>query len=247
MPKQILILQARTLDDPMLRHEQACFVEQTGLPSEHHHFCNLTDHQATYEILDQAEAVMVGGSGAFSVVTGGFDWHEHMLEAMRHIADRKVPMLGSCFGFQALVQALGGTLAKDEAQKEAGTFDISLTPAGKLDSIFGTMPETFLAQLGHNDSVVHLPESFELLAYSERCRTQGIRLKGTPIIATQFHPELSRKRNLERYLHYIENYREPHETAEEAMDRAGRAVKESPQASRLVREFLEHYVLQAEQ
>ncbi|MEO1269304.1 MAG: type 1 glutamine amidotransferase [Myxococcota bacterium] len=237
---RIALLQARLPSDPILHQEVDCFVHQTGLPRDAFRLVNLTqDDLSDPQTLTDADVVMVGGSGEFSVVQSGFAWHEPMLELMREVVRRGLPMFASCFGHQALAQALGGTLRRDhEGGGEIGTLEVALTAAGRADQVFGQLPERFPAQLGHLDEVTVLPTGAINLASSAKCAVQAIRMEGTSIISTQFHPELTMEAELERWLSYISNYKSAEETPAEAEARARATCTPSPDSSRLLRIFL---------
>lgn len=237
VPK-ILLLQARLESDPMREHEVNCFYDRTELPRGAIEIFNMTQGVFAHEKLTDYDAIMVGGSGDFSVVESGFDWHQDMLDLLSVIARKKLPMFASCFGFQALAQALGGTLERVPELGEVGTYDVSLTDAGKEDQAFSWFPDTFKAQLGHLDRVSVLPDELVCLAASERCPVQAIRLKDSPIIATQFHPELSVGANFERFVYYIEHYKTPGMSHEEAIESAKPDYAPSPECSELLKRYL---------
>jgi GMP synthase (glutamine-hydrolysing) len=235
----ILLLQARNQDDPILEHELMCFVTRSGLSRAHFRAVNLvTTPRHDASLLQGVDVVMMGGSGDYSVVKAGYPWHESMLELMRIIVDRRLPMFASCFGFQALAMAMGSTLAADPAHAELGTWPMTLSPEGKSDPLFGKLPETFAAQLGHNDSVIRLAPGLTCLASSAACPVQAFRIPDTHIVATQFHPELTHRDNITRYLRYLEAYRQDDETMEEATERAEAMHRPSPEANSLIRLFL---------
>ena len=236
---RVALLQARLKTDPILDQEVDCFVRQTGLPRDAFYRVNLTADPLSPARLEGADVVMVGGSGEFSVVKGGFAWHAPMLELMREVVRREIPMFASCVGHQALAQALGGRLVRDEeGGGEVGTLEVTLTEEGEADPVFGELPRRFMAQLGHLDQVVELPAGFVNLASSPLCEVQALRLAGTSIISTQFHPELTMEDELERWLRYIRNYKHDHETQDEAEARARAACHPSLESSRLLRIYL---------
>ena len=181
---------------------------------------------------------MVGGSGDYSVVKGGFEWHEPLLQMMRAIVAKQVPMFASCFGFQSLVQALGGELVSDPNLGEVGTTPIMLTETGKEDPLFGQLPEVFDAQLGHNDSALTIPDELILTARSERCPHQAVRHKSAPVVATQFHPELTDRDNIKRYLRYLNAYKSDEMTDAQATELAESLHRPSPHANALIGKFL---------
>ncbi len=236
---QILLLQARDDDDPMIRHELECFEEQTGLPSEYWRTINMAHEPAHTWSLDGADLVMIGGSGDYSVSKGGFEWHQPMLDLMHDILSHNVPMFASCFGFQVLVQALGGEVVNNPDAAEVGTFEMTCTAAAKEDALFSQLPPTFDAQLGHNDSVAKLPNDVVHLASSERCEFQAIRVADRMVWATQFHPELSMADNMMRYERYLVNYAKEPMTPEEAHEHSLSIHRPTPVANGLLKRFLD--------
>lgn len=235
----ILLLQARTPDDPILEHEYECFLERAGRPPEAFRALNMVTESFGPELLKEFDVVTVGGAGDYSLVEGEADWFEDLFATMRSVVDRGMPMFASCFGLQAMIQALDGRLVRDPEASEVGTFEMRLTDEGRRDPFFGDLPEAFDAQLGHKDSVVELPDSCVRLAESERCPVQAVRIEGQPIYATQFHPELTARDNIERYARYIESYKGIDESYEEAMERAEALHRESPEAAGLLERFLD--------
>jgi GMP synthase (glutamine-hydrolysing) len=238
----VLLLQARDVGDPMLEHELECFVERCAIERGRFRPLNLAAEPIDPDVLRDVDAVMIGGSGDYSLAKGGFDWHGDYLEFMRAVIRRDVPTFASCFGFQAIVQALGGRVVRDPDAAEVGTFPITLTDEGRGDPSFSDFDATFEAQLGHNDSVRELPDELIRLAFSARCQTQAIRVKGHDIVATQFHPELSMEDNIVRYMRYLHAYR-PDLTEDEALEVASGIHRPSPAANRLLRAFVESHDL----
>jgi GMP synthase (glutamine-hydrolysing) len=235
---KVLLLQARQAGDPMLAHELDCFATRCGLDPEAFESVNMVVEGLDPKLLDGPDAVMVGGAGEYSVAQSGFAWHEPMLEFMRTITRKKVPMFASCFGFQALVQGLGGRVKTVPDMAELGTYEVTLTEQGRQDPIFGRHPDSFEAQFGHNDSATHLPEDLVWLASSERCAYQAVRFRDAPIVATQFHPELCAEENMERYIAYLQNYEAAALTDEQALEKARQMHRPSPHASHLLEEFV---------
>jgi GMP synthase (glutamine-hydrolysing) len=237
---RILLLQARDHGDPMLEHELSCFVDVVGIPRDRFVPLNMAHvPSGDWPELPTFDAVMVGGSGDYSVVKGGFDWHRPMLDYVLEAVSHDLPFFGSCFGFQALVQALGGELVSDPTMAEVGTFEATLTPEGKSDRFFGHLPETFDAQFGHNDSAVTLPDELVHLVSTERCAYQAVRMRGRPVWATQFHPELDEQANMTRYVRYLVNYADRPMGEEEAWATARTMHRPSPHANALLSRFVE--------
>lgn len=240
---KILLIQARNAGDPMLDHELECFAERCELPVDAFRTLNLpTDTWSPDSLLLDIDAVMIGGSGDYSLAAGGFEWHDRLLELVRQIVETRTPMFASCFGFQAIVQAYGGEIVKDPAAAEVGTFEIRLTEAGQAHLLFADAPPLFDAQLGHNDSATAaLPNNLINLACSERAPVQAIAVQGAPVIATQFHPELSMEANEVRYLRYLHAYN-PEMSDERARLESARIHRPSPVAADLLRRFVDLYL-----
>ena len=101
-----------------------------------------------------------------------------------------------------MVQALGGSVIYDPECMEVGAFQLALSADGRADELFGCLPGTFMAQLGHKDRAERLPRGVLNLAASARAPYQALRIPGKPIWATQFHPELTVEDNLLRFERY---------------------------------------------
>ncbi len=203
---RILILQSRFETDPMLEHEQQCFAAATGLRVGELHFHNVMERVPSPDEVMSFDAAVIGGSGDFSVVERDQDFFDPMAGLLRELVAASFPTFGCCFGFQLLVDALGGTIVRDPRRAELGSFDVELTDEGIKDPLFGPLPRRFVAQMGHFDRAAALPDGFPNLASSRRCFYQAVRVPGAPVWATQFHPELDDRGNRERCIAYIKEF-----------------------------------------
>ncbi len=237
---EILLYQIRNPGDPMLDQEELCFRRRleplNGLIPWRLRTVNLLD-ASPEEIASwvRSQAVFVGGSGSYGCVENRHPWFVPFCQALRGMVQSGHPMFCSCFGHQALAAALGGEVVTDRERAELGTHRITLTEAATRDPLWRHLPPTFLGQLGHNDRVSRMPEGAELLAYSQRCSVQAYRLRGLPIYATQFHPELDRAENRQRATIYLKVY-DPKLAEPESLERLFVA---SPEAETLLPRFLE--------
>ena len=203
---RVRLLQARAPGDVVRAEERAAFAARLDLPIDDV-LCHdlLADPPDADAVTGDIDAVLVGGSGAFSVYDD-HAWVRGFLRLLGELVDRQTPMFASCFGFQGLVVALGGVVEKDELNAEVGTFPVRLAPAAADDPLFGALPPTFEVQLGHKDRATRFPAALTHLAASDRCPHQALRVPGAPIWATQFHPELTRDDNLLRFARYEASY-----------------------------------------
>ena len=230
-----LLLQVRNPDDPMRRQEVECFARALDCGVEAISTVDLLVRPPTKRKLDQADFVLLGGSGDYSVAEGG-DWLEPALDVMRVLHDTSKPTFASCWGFQAMARALGGKVVTDLARAELGTIELSLTAEGADDPVCGILPPRFVAHAGHQDIVESLPADAVRLARSDRVENQAFTFRNRPLFCTQFHPELTRStfiERLEQYPEYID--RILHLTLEEFSRRVG----ETPEANGLLKRFVD--------
>jgi GMP synthase (glutamine-hydrolysing) len=168
---------------------------------------------------------------------------QHRVEAeLRTLALRVVaedfPFLGCCYGVGTLGSVHGGLVDRTYSEP-IGAATLTLSDAGRTDPLFGVLPTTFEAFLGHKEAVSRLPEEAVLLASSAACPVQGFRL-GRNVYATQFHPELDVDGiclRIDAYRHH--GYFDPPQ-AEALMDLARAAVVTEP--PRLLARFVDLFV-----
>lgn len=201
-----LLIQIRTPDDPMRQQEVGCFARAIECdPSAIATFDLLTGVPDDRQ-LDEVDALLIGGSGDYSAA-GENAWLDRTLKGLRRIIDLGKPTFASCWGFQAFARAAGGRCIHDPAHAELGTIELRLTEEGCSDPLFGTLPNPFHGQAGHEDHVVELPPGAVLLASSDSVANQAFKFADAPIYCTQFHPELDRTAFLQRvttYPRYVE-------------------------------------------
>ncbi len=234
---RLLLLQARRAEDPELEAERLVFARRLGVPDEGVSSHNMVESVPDLGALRSHDAILIGGSGDYYVSNGQFPAQDRLLGVLAEAADGSTPIFASCFGFHLLTAALGGKVVHDPARIELGTYRVELTEAGRSDELFGTLPPSFLAQLGRKDRATRLPGGAAHLASSERCPMQAFRLGESPIWATQFHPELDAKTNRRRYMVYLESYESFLD--EEARVNVASRFRESPATEELLRRFLD--------
>jgi len=186
---RFLLMQVRNPRDRMSAHEVSCFVRALGVAPEQVETFDLITGVPSPAQLERVDVTLFGGSGDHSVVRGT-EWLHRALDSMREIHAAKKPTFASCWGFQAMALALGGKVLHDASIAEVGCYELATTEAGQGDPLFGALGETFVAQVGHEDHVVELPEGATLLALSPVAQ-HAYRFDDAPIYCTQFHPELN--------------------------------------------------------
>jgi GMP synthase (glutamine-hydrolysing) len=144
--------------------------------------------------LEEFSGVLLGG-GPFNMTTpeASKSAVQQRVEAdLRALLTRMIavdfPFLGACYGIGALGGHQGAVLDREYAEP-VGSVQVGLTSAGRDDPLFGVLPESFEAFVGHKEAISRLPDHAVLLAGSASCPVQAFRI-GSHAYATQFHPEL---------------------------------------------------------
>lgn len=236
MPLKILLLQARHKHDKARLEEQQSFADRAGLKLEQIATHDLLESPPSLAQIRRYDALMIGGSGAYSVSKQNLPDQPAVLAVLAEVVETGHPIFASCFGFHLLVEALGGQIIYDPEAMEVGTYTLRLTADGREDGLFSTLPVSFKAQLGHKDRASSLPPQVINLASSELAPYQALRIPGKPIWATQFHPELTGPENRLRFDRYKNEYAAIYgpEELKAVIDR----FTDSPEADTLVSTFL---------
>ncbi len=101
------------------------------------------------------------------------------------VFERGLPVLGICYGMQALVHQLGGRVAPGVKQE----FGSDLLHQNASDGgLFKEMPQSFQVWMSHGDRVEELAPGFKTLAFTENSPLAAIG-NGQCILGLQFHPE----------------------------------------------------------
>lgn len=151
-------------------------------------------------------AIIIGGS-PHSVYDAAVEKEIKIFERVLHDAIlMEIPVLGICFGHQAICQALGGVVQRDEDRQEKGFARVHQRPEGAKDPIFQHLPESFVSRVNHADHVFELPEQTVHLCYNDTSAVQAFRHKEKPVWGVQFHPEMSEEDVLFRYNAFSDTY-----------------------------------------
>ena len=97
-----------------------------------------------------------------------------------------IPVLGICYGMQAMAQALGGEVGGSGAG-EFGKTELELQPDAAL---FKGIPPAHSCWMSHNDSVTKLPEGFRATASTPGAPIAAMENVERRLHAVQFHPEV---------------------------------------------------------
>src|SRR5687768_1110347 len=107
---------------------------------------------------------------------------------VQFMADR-VPVLGVCYGAQLTAKKFGGRVEKSN-KREYGR---ALLHKHKDDVLLKNVMEKSQVWMSHADTILELPEGFELLATTESIPVAAFKKNGAeakPLYGVQFHPEV---------------------------------------------------------
>ena len=114
--------------------------------------------------------------------------------------DLGVPVFGICYGFQAMAQALGGTVAHT-GTSEYGRTELKVV-GGELHS---DLPDTQPVWMSHGDAVTSAPDGFEVVATSAGAPVAAFENRARRLAGVQYHPEVLHSPHgqqvLSRFLH----------------------------------------------
>ena len=113
-------------------------------------------------------------------------WIKKLFDIINKIVKFKIPLLGICFGHQAIAQALGGHVIKSSKGWGIGIKEITTK---KYKSLLGNFNKLNLIFF-HQDQVVKLPKEAELLASNSFCNISSFSI-GDSVLTLQAHPEFN--------------------------------------------------------
>ncbi|KAM3115697.1 type 1 glutamine amidotransferase [Phormidesmis sp. 146-33] len=237
---KILLLQIR--HDSLTRQEEfGAFVHYSRL--EAHQFSVLDVYKTPeFEVtqLNGFDALFVGGSSDASVTQPDVYRFVPAIERLLvHCVDQHIPVFASCFGFQAVVEALGGKVIVDKDKMEVGTYPLWLTPAATHDLLFCDVPDGFWAVSGHKERAIALPQNAVLLASSDQCPYHAFKIPDRPFYAFQFHPEM----NAQELAIRIRRYQNRYFDHPEVLERMLSELQETPIANQLIEKFVDRILL----
>ena len=127
------------------------------------------------ESLDGIDGLVITGSPAS--VLDPDPWIARLLTLIRQVAGR-VPLIGACFGHQAIAMALGGTVGRNPGGWELGLVTTTMQPLGALR-----------LYAAHMEQVTLPPGGAQVIGQTPGCPVAAMLLP--LVLTTQYHPEMT--------------------------------------------------------
>ena len=165
-------------------------VREAGVYSEivHHNV-------SAAEVLEKNPLAIILSGGPSSVYEPGSP------QLDTKILELGIPVLGICYGFQTLANALGGRVDAT-GKKEYGATELTVNAAGE---ILAGQPASQVCWMSHGDQVMEAPAGFEVLASTETTPVAAFANSEKKIYGVQWHPEVKHSQFgqnvLENFLH----------------------------------------------
>ena len=168
-------------------------------------YCEILPHDVDPARIDRfaARGIILSG-GPESVVDSA------SVRAPARVFEIGVPVLGICYGMQAMTAQLGGRV-ETSARREFGHAELHLAgPGALLEGISETVTpdaQPLDVWMSHGDRVLEMPPGFRLMASTGNCPIAAIADEARCFYGLQFHPEVTHtpcgRKILERFVHAI--------------------------------------------
>ncbi|HJN03581.1 MAG TPA: glutamine-hydrolyzing GMP synthase, partial [Alphaproteobacteria bacterium] len=153
-------------------------VRETGV------YCEIVPYNRAADFLpDFAPKAIILSGGPASVIG------EETPRAPQQVFDFGVPVLGICYGHQAMCAQLGGTV-EAATHREFGRAFIEVTESCALFEGLWAVGQREQVWMSHGDRVVALPPGFRAVATSEGAPFAAVADDERRFYGVQFHPEV---------------------------------------------------------
>ncbi len=144
-------------------------------------YAELVRHDVPIEQIEtRRPAGLVLSGGPASVSESGAP------ELRRQLLELGIPVLGICYGMQAMAKTMGGKVEEAEVG-EFGRTDLKLTGEGRL---LAGLDESQTCWMSHRDTVYEAPPGFKALASSSVSPVAALEDEKKDLYGIQFHPEV---------------------------------------------------------
>ena len=156
-------------------------------------YCELHPGDVSADFLQKQ--LGLGLKGIILSGSHGSAYDEDSLKVPEAVFSLGVPVLGICYGMQAMAHQLGGTVSHAD-HREFGYAEVRARGHTSLlkDIQDFVTPEghgMLKVWMSHGDQVTKLPDGFKVMASTDSCPIAGMADEARRFYAVQFHPEVT--------------------------------------------------------
>ena len=148
---------------------------------EHHVYCEIEPPDISLSSVESLSPQGIILSGGPASVYG-----KNSPKVDAGIFNLNIPVLGICYGMHFMIKSLGGEV-KGTNKREYGLANLIITDEA---NIFSKVKDKTPCWMSHGDSVVRLPDGFDIIASTENTRIAAVAHKERKFYGLQFHPEV---------------------------------------------------------
>ena len=111
----------------------------------------------------------------------------------KKIFEKKIPILGICYGLQLIAKLFGGKIKPSKKRREFGRAILFKKRNSLLTKNFLNIKKS--VWVSHEDAVVKLPKNFKVIASTKDSKLTIIENTQNKIYGVQFHPEVTHTEN----------------------------------------------------
>ncbi len=108
----------------------------------------------------------------------------------KSLFQKKIPVLGICYGLQLITKLFGGTIKSNKKKREFGRAILYKKNVSLLTKNFFGSKNKFV-WMSHQDAVTKLPKGFKTIASTKDSKLTIIEESKKKIYGVQFHPEVT--------------------------------------------------------
>ena len=163
---------------------------------EHNVFCEVKPYKTSIEEIKAMNPIGI-------IFTGGPNsvYEETSPKCDPALFDLGIPVLGICYGFQAMAYALGADVDK----AALGEYGKTETFIDKSEGLLEGSPADQNTWMSHGVAVKTAPEGFEVLAHTEGAPVAAMQDESRKLYGVQWHPEVKHtpmgQKLIENFLH----------------------------------------------
>ncbi len=151
----------------------------------------LSVYSDIYPCLHPQDEILAGGYKGIILSGGPSSVYEDGASLPpRALFEAGIPILGICYGMQAMAYLLGGHVIPAE-RREYGAAELRLEGSeGLLDGVRPERGDRITVWMSHGDTVLKPPKGFVSLGSTENCPVAAMADSKRRLYAVQFHPEV---------------------------------------------------------